>query len=130
MIFTDAFQVGFLSSLTIINEGSSITIVHEWSLLTIINNGSSSTIVNETTSFIKNDRFEKRKFRFRFFGVFFITKRSFFKKKMKTLTSLFLHDNILYRQGAVVHELNTPTGSNFTLRLVIFSLRTRQFIQN
>jgi len=35
MISTDALQVGFLSSLTIVNKGSSLT------------------IVNETTSFIK-----------------------------------------------------------------------------
>ena len=86
MISTDAFQVGFLSSLTIVNEGLSLT------------------IVNKTTSFIKtiilkNDRFKndhlkktfkKRSFlktRFRFFVVVFITKLSFFKKKMKTLTS-------------------------------------------
>ena len=45
MISTDAFQVGFLSSLTIVNEGLSLT------------------IVNKTTSFIKtiilkNDRFK------------------------------------------------------------------------
>jgi hypothetical protein len=65
MISTDALQVGFLSSLT---------------------------IVNETNNFIKNDRFEKlsfllNSFRFRFFVVVFIMKRSFFWK-MKTLTSL------------------------------------------
>ena len=51
MISTDALQVGFLSSLTIVNEGS---------LLTIVNEGSSLTIVNEMTIFIKKDRFEKR----------------------------------------------------------------------
>ena len=44
MIRTDAFQVGFLSSLTIFNKGSSLTIVNKGSLL---------TIVNETTIFIK-----------------------------------------------------------------------------
>ena len=38
------------------------------------------------------------------------------------LNYIFVHNNTLYRQGADVHELNTPTGSNFTLRLVIFTL--------
>ena len=60
MISTDAFQVGFLSSLTIVNEESS---------LTIVNKGLYSTIVNEYSY------------------VVFITKRSFFNK-MKTLTSV------------------------------------------
>ena len=134
MISTDAFQVGFLSQLTIVNEKSSLTIVNEWSSLTIVNEGSSSTIVNETTSFIKNEHFKKRSFlttivSFQIFWRLFHNE-TIVIKKMKTLTSLFVHDNILYRQGAVVHELNTPTGSNFTLRLVIFSVRTRQFIQN
>ena len=49
MISTDALQVGFLSSLTIINEGLSLTIVNE---------GSSLTIVNETTNFIKTTIFK------------------------------------------------------------------------
>ena len=59
MISTDALQVGFLSSLTIVNEGSLLTIVYEGSSLTII--------VNETTSFIKtivlkNDRLKNNHF--------------------------------------------------------------------
>ena len=98
-------------SLTIINEWSSLTIVNVGQSLTIVNEGSSLTIVNETTNFIKqsfwkkivlktnvlkNDRFKNdhfwktnflKTFRFRFFVVVFITKRSFFWK-MKTLTSL------------------------------------------
>ena len=68
MISTDALQVWFLSSLTIINEGvivnegSSLTIVNEGSSLTIANEGLSLMIDNETTNFIKtsvlkNDRF-------------------------------------------------------------------------
>ena len=44
MISTDALQVGFLSSVTIVNEGLSLTIDKK---------GSSLTIVNETTYFIK-----------------------------------------------------------------------------
>jgi len=72
MISTDALQVGFLSSLMIINEGSSLTIVNEGLSLTIVNEGSSLTIVNETTNFIKQsflktsvlktERFENRSF--------------------------------------------------------------------
>jgi len=59
MISTGALQIGFLSSLAIINEGSSLTIVKE---------GSSLTIVNETTSFIKTivfkiDHFKKTNFK-------------------------------------------------------------------
>ena len=62
MISTVAFQVGFLSSLTGVNEGSSLTMVNEGSSLkivnegpslTIVNDGSSLTIVNETTNFVK-----------------------------------------------------------------------------
>ena len=44
MISADALQVGFLSSLMIVNKGST---------LTIVNKVSSLTIVNETTIFIK-----------------------------------------------------------------------------
>ena len=46
---TDALKVGFFSLLTIVNEGSSLTIVNE---MTIFIN----TIV------LKNDRFEKQSF--------------------------------------------------------------------
>ena len=62
MISTDPFQVGFLNSLTIfnegsllaiVNEGSSLTIVKEGSSLAIVNKGLSLTIVNKATSFIK-----------------------------------------------------------------------------
>ena len=63
MISTDALQVGFLSSLTIVNEG------------VVVNEGSSLTIVNKTikkrslwkTFILKNVIFKKRSFRFRFF---------------------------------------------------------------
>ena len=48
IISTGAIQVGFLSLLTIVNEGSSLR------------KGSSLTIVNEAMSFIKNDRFSKQ----------------------------------------------------------------------
>ena len=50
MISSDDLQVGFLSSLTIVNEGLSLTIDNE---------GSSLTIVNETTNFIKTNIFFK-----------------------------------------------------------------------
>ena len=55
MISTYALHVGFLSSLTIVNEGV---------VKTIVNEGSSSTIVIKTTIFIKtivlkNDHFKK-----------------------------------------------------------------------
>ena len=56
MISTDALQVGFLSSLTIVKEGLSSTIVNEGLSLTNVYEGSSLTIVNERTSFI-NDSF-------------------------------------------------------------------------
>ena len=81
MISADDLQVGFLSSLTIVNKGSSLTIVNEGLLLTIVNKGSSFiigneglllTIVNKTTIFVKtillkndlfnNDRSSKRFF--------------------------------------------------------------------
>ena len=67
MISTDALQVGFLSSLTIVNELLSLTIVNEGPSLTIVNEGSSLTIVNETTNFIKtivlkNDHFKNDHF--------------------------------------------------------------------
>ena len=54
-----------LSSLTIVNKGSSLMIIIKGSLLMIVNKGSSFTInnegtsltiVNKTASFIKNDR--------------------------------------------------------------------------
>ena len=55
MISTDALQVGFLSSLTIVNER------------VVVNEGPSLTIVNETKNFIKtsvlkNDRFKNDHF--------------------------------------------------------------------
>ena len=55
IISTGDLQVGFLSSLTIVNKGSSLTIINEGPSLTIVNKGSSLTIVNETTNFIKNE---------------------------------------------------------------------------
>ena len=91
MIRTDAFQVGFLSSLTIVNEGSSLTIVNKGPLL---------TIVNETTIFIKTivlktTIFEKRTFKktivsFSIFRRRFHNETIVFQKKKKTLTSLFI----------------------------------------
>ena len=80
MISTDALQGGFLSSFTIVNEGTSLPIVNERTSL---------KIVNETARFIKtiilqNELFKKRSvlesivsFLF-FFVVVFITKLSFF----------------------------------------------------
>ena len=61
LISTDALEVGFLFSLTIINERLSLTIVNEGSSLTVVSEESSLTIVNEElsltigneTSFIK-----------------------------------------------------------------------------
>ena len=64
MISTDALQVGFLTSFTIVNEGVVVNdIFNEGLSLTIVNdNPSLLTIVNETTNFkktivLKNDRF-------------------------------------------------------------------------
>ena len=76
MISTDALQVGFVSSLTIVKKGSSFTIVsvglsltigNEGPSLMIVNEGPSLTIVNEMTNFIKtivlkNDRFKNDHF--------------------------------------------------------------------
>ena len=79
LISTDALEVGFLFSLTIINVGLSLTIINEGSSLTIVNEGSSLTIVSEVLSLmivkkgpsltivnatigLKNDRFSKRSF--------------------------------------------------------------------
>ena len=48
------------SSLTIVIEGLSLTIVNERSSFTIVNEGLSLTIVNETTNFIKMVVFGKK----------------------------------------------------------------------
>ena len=62
MISADALQVGFLSSLTIVNEGSSLRIVNEGLSLMIVNEGLSLTIVNKGSSLtmvmkvVNNDR--------------------------------------------------------------------------
>ena len=52
MVSTDALKVIFLSPLTTINEGSSLTIIKKDLLLTNVNEGLLLAIVNETTSFI------------------------------------------------------------------------------
>ena len=117
MTSTDALQVGFLFSLTIVNEwsslmivneGSSLTIGNEWSSLTIVNEGSSSTIVNETTSFrktiifkndrFKNDHFYKMNFKKTIvsFSIFCRRFRNDSFKKMKTLKSLHCTLLIIY----------------------------------
>ena len=79
MISTDALHVVFLSSLMIVNEGSSLTIVNE------------TAIFIKTTIFL-NELFERRSFRFRFFIIVFKPKRSLLKK-LKTLTSLLTFIN-------------------------------------
>ena len=53
MISTDALQVGFLSSLTIVNEG---VVVNNF------NEGLSLTIVNETKNFIKTVVFGEKNY--------------------------------------------------------------------
>ena len=74
------FQVGFLSSLIIVNErvvvneGLSLKIINEGSSLTIVNEGSSLTI----RSFQKKNIFKKLTFKI----------KDRFPKKNKTLTSL------------------------------------------
>ena len=55
MVSTDALQVGFLSSLTIVNEGSSLTIVNETTNFI-------KTIVLKTTIFKKTNILKKRSF--------------------------------------------------------------------
>ena len=59
MISTDALQVGFLSLLTIVNEGLSLTIVNEESSLKIVIEGSSLT---KRWFFLKNYRFKNDHF--------------------------------------------------------------------
>ena len=59
MISTDALQVGFLSLLTIVNEGLSLTIVNEESSLKIVIEGSSLT---KRWIFLKNYRFKNDHF--------------------------------------------------------------------
>ena len=57
MISTDAIQVDFLSSLTIINEESSLKIINKGSLLMIV----SETTIFIKTTILKNDCFSKKK---------------------------------------------------------------------
>jgi len=89
MISTDALQVGFHSSLTIVNEGSSLTIVNETTSL--YKQSFWKTIVLKTTIF-KKQTLKKRSFRFRFFVVVFITKRSFFKIKESVNIPIYASD--------------------------------------
>ena len=71
MISTDAFQVSFLSSLTIVNKGSSLKIVNERLSL---------QIVNETTSFLKTVVFENDRF-------------SFFRRRFHNESIIFFNEN-------------------------------------
>ena len=86
MISTGALQIGFLSSLAIINEGSSLTIVKE---------GSSLTIVNETTSFIKTIVFKIDHF-----------KKTNFKKKIvfKTIVSFSIFRHRFHNETVVFQK--------------------------
>ena len=80
MISTDALQVGFLSSLTIVNDTTSLI-----KTIVIQNNFKLKRPFLKTNFFKKNYRLEKRSFRFRFFVVVFITKRSLFQKMKNEL---------------------------------------------
>ena len=62
MISTDAHQVGFLSLLTIVNEGVSLTIVNETTNFI-------KTIILKT-NFLKNDCFKNDRFVFDFSSSF------------------------------------------------------------
>ena len=81
MISTDALQVGFLSSLTIVNEG---VVVNEGSSLTIVNEFPSLTIVNKTTNFIKTNFLKKRSF------LKTTVSFSFFRRRFHNETIVFL----------------------------------------
>ena len=79
-LLNDALQVGFHSSLTIVNETTSLYKQSFW-----------KTIVLKTTIF-KKQTLKKRSFRFRFFVVVFITKRSFFKIKESVNIPIYASD--------------------------------------
>ena len=81
MISSDDLQVGFLSSLTIVNEGSSLTIVNETT------NFIKTTILKKT-NFFKKRSFLKTIVSFSIFRRRFHNETIVFLKNEKTLTSL------------------------------------------